>query len=918
VPTSPMRQTHFQWFDDDAAPASNSPLRREDSNLAAVSPGSHMLLRAQSQHVGKHSLSAARQLQYRKFGTNVWRPVGAFAVPPYDVPLVYPSTWFADGDAITTQRLSTPTAAATTNFIGGQARQSELDTDPADYGPQDFTEDLWSIYVHPQAPAGLDLEFRVTRAGQPYERYLCYPRLTAAGYVPTVMDVKANQLFADVSPLARMDFRRDDAWWDLSDRLLFPFTITRRLKAVTTADVMLDNSDGMLARDNHVSSWNYDVSSTHDPLLDEGRVVRIRQGVKLHPNLAYGMSYECASASPTRPESLRGIELTDGGFGQPRNEFDDAWVGWQGTEATVVFTLSPARDIHSVAASLLTRGAAGVLLPTSASVTLAGSAGTHTAPLPVDHLRDDPAGRRQYLYGLDLQQRDVSHVVLRFSPKSAEAWIQIDEIALYDASTTVDWLKTTFTGILGDEITQHATDRGIVHLGQVRDMTKRLADLFIEVFDHCSDMPIEEIVEDLLTNARYEAALSADGYSLDSTNFLMPKWTEQNASLLDAVSQLAKMIGWVFEADDEGVYTLHDLEWTVQTGQETYLADRDLLGWAPSVSGISLRNRVVVKSRDARNREICVAVEDPESIARYGPRLFTVFEPTMRSAPLARQLANAIRRDHSWVQPTGSGVVAGDVFMRPGRVVTVVHSGCTRSGPERLYRVDAVTHRQTGHLHGQHTMSLELHGYRCRVPTAPDSLVAHPMDSAVTLDWAPQLEDTSITGYRVFQGDTMAGSYSQVASTAAAPVTVLNLTNAQTYWFKVAGWGMADVLGEFAGPVPCAPESGGQPTQAEAAWQPQSLSARLSQVWGANRPTLQWLPRLPAPTKTCYNIYRSQVSTGPYSLIAARTHPGSGAVGWIDYSTERLQGDLYYEVTFYDPGNDFESWPSSIAHVALP
>ncbi|UCC68080.1 MAG: hypothetical protein JSV79_13385, partial [Armatimonadota bacterium] len=234
MPTSPMRQTHFQWFADDGPPATNSALRREDSNLPAVAPGSHVLVRSQSQHLGRHNLAAARQLQYRKVGTNAWRPVGALAVPPYDMPLVYPSTWFADGSPITTQRLSTPTASTTENFIGGQARQSELDTALANYGPQDFTEDLWSLWIHPQAPAGLDLEFRLTRSGQPFEQYLSYPRLTVAGYAPTEMDVKANQLFTDARPLAQLRMQRDDAWWDLSDRLLFPFTITRRLKAVTT------------------------------------------------------------------------------------------------------------------------------------------------------------------------------------------------------------------------------------------------------------------------------------------------------------------------------------------------------------------------------------------------------------------------------------------------------------------------------------------------------------------------------------------------------------------------------------------------------------------------------------------------------------------------------------------------------------
>jgi len=915
MPTSPMRQTHFRWFEDDGPPATNSPLRSEDSNLAAVAPGSHVLLRAQCQHTGSHNFSVARQLEYRKVGSNVWRRVGSFAVPPYDAPLFYPSTWFVDGEEITTQRLSTPPLATEGDFSGGEAKQADEPTGELTYGPNDFSEDVFSIWVHPQAPDGMDLEFRVTRAGLPLEYYALYPRLTAEGYVPNEMDVKVSQLSSEARPLAEMQFQRDGFWCDLSDRVLFPLTITRRLKAVTTADVMLDNSDGMLARDNRVSSWNYDTSSTWDPLLDEGRVVRIRQGVELRPDLAYGLAYECAVPIPTRPDSLRGTELTDGGFGQPTNELDDNWVGWYRCAATVVFTLSPARDVHSVAASLLSRSVAGVLLPSSASVTLIGSGGSYTAPLPVDHLRDDAAGRRQYVYGLDLNQRDVSQVVLNFYPKAEADWIEIDEVALCDASTTVDWLKTTFTGVLGDEITEYATDRGAIRLGQVRDMTKRLGDLFVEVFDHYEDVSLEGIVEDLLTNERYEATLAAADCSLDATSFVMPKWTEQNASVLDACSQLAKMIGWVFEADDEGVFRLHDLEWMTQTGEETYLAGRDLAGWAPSASGIELRNRIVVKSRDARNRDISVTVEDRQSIERYGPRLFTIFEPTMRTGRLARQLANAIRRDYSWVQPTGVGVVAGDVFMRPGRVVTVVHSGCTHSGPERLYRVEAVVDHQTGSRHGAHTMTIELRGYRHRVPSAPDSLVAQPMQGAVELDWSTEAAEPTVIGYRAFQAETMTGSYTQAASTASPPIVVTGLTNGQTYWFKVAGWDRGDVLGEFAGPVPCEPQSSGPPVQAEAAWQPQSLTANVMQIWGMQRPALTWTPRLAAPPNTCYNIYRSQVSTGPFSMMATRTRPGSEPVMWIDYGTERLQGDLYYEVTFYDPGEGFESLPSSAAHV---
>ena len=52
-------------------------------------------------------------------------------------------------------------------------------------------------------------------------------------------------------------------------------------------------------------------------------------------------------------------------------------------------------------------------------------------------------------------------------------------------------------------------------------------------------------------------------------------------------------------------------------------------------------------------------------------------------------------------------------------------------------------------------------------------------------------------------------------------------------------------------------------------------------------------------------------------MIATRTHPGTEPVMWVDYGTQRLTGDLYYEVTFYNPSEGFESWPSSMANVTV-
>ena len=726
---------------------------------------------------------------------------------------------------------------------------------------------------------------------------------------PSVMDIKINQRFADRRPLAKLEYYRDGEWQELSERLLFPLRLHHRLRAASTAELLLDNSDGLLARWNLASPYNYDTSSSYDPLLDENRKIRLQQGWQVHPNVLRGLTYATSPAPTASYADPLGTLLTDGEFG--------TYVGWApeaGAPVVVTCTLATPAKIKGAALSALSQTTAGVYLPASAAAVL-HRAGGDIGPLslPCEHLANDPDAHSKRLFGLDWEVASVHAISFYFYAQPGMI-VALDEIAVYDASTTSDWYQPTFCGLLGDEIAFSAAARGTVRLGQVRDTSKRLADCFVESFRHYENQHVEQIIGDILVNSYYGLELAAEEFTLEVTSFMLPKWTEQNASALDGCAQLAQMVGFTFEADAQGKYLFRNLDWDRQSGEETYLPEQDLLGWQPTVSGLDLRNKVTVRSRDARQRDIAVTVSDEDSIARYGARLFTLYEPTMRTAPLARQLARSVLRDYSWVHPSGAGEVAGDVFLRPGEIVSVVESAAAYSRPDQLYRIEAITAQQTGQRFGDHTMVLELRGYRPRVPEAPTSLTTTGIDGGAELSWA-DLEDSQVSYYGAFQADSSGGVYASVASVAHSPTMLTGLTNGQEYWFKVAAFTYDGRRGDFAGPLNCTPSSGGTPTLAEEAYRPRSLTAWKGAYY--DRPELRWYPgSLGWEKEALFNVYRSTTSpTGSWLNLASKQKRDADTLFWRDTQAVPPGETFYYRTTYWNKSG-FESFPSSWAGVA--
>ena len=725
------------------------------------------------------------------------------------------------------------------------------------------------------------------------------------------MNLLVNQQMARARPLAALLYWRDGAWRELSERVLFPVTLSCRLRSPATLSLVLENSDGLLARDNQPSPLNRNQAGQYDPLLEEMRKVRLLQGVRACINYAAGHCYTCTPPSPQRPDS--GGELTDGNFATT-NPSHAAWVGWYGQNTvTVTVDLDSANPIAGVAARCLSAEAYQVLLPTRVAVSVgsasAGGPFTPVGEMPLDHLANDLAGRAHCLSLLDLAASG-RWVRLEFTCQP-NSWLQVDEVAVYHGVFGEDLLQTTFTGYLGDAMSQDGGWGGQVRLEQIRDTTKRLADLFIETYSQYRDQTVEAIVRDLLTNPTYGACCAEADFELAASEFVMPRWTSQNQSLLASCQELARVLGWVFGADVEGKYRLAPLSYEERTAEHVFRGDRDLMAWRKTASGLKMRNVVVVRSRDSASREITAKVQDATSVASYGPRLFALNEPTVKTGPLARQLALAVLRDYGLVQGTGTAVARANVLLVPGQVVAVHEPEGTASRSDQLYRLVALEAEQTGDYCGEHTMTLSLASYRPSAPGMPQGLVATPGDQSVSLDWGDNPEP-QLAGYRVYQADAMAGPYQLIEEPQESEYLVTGLTNDQTYWFRVSALDRDGVEGDACGVVAVTPSApGGPPVTPEQFWQIQGLVATKVQAWGTYLCRLEWdRPLQGTEVGALYNVYRAK-GIEPWKLVASVTPSGQAHEVWYDRGLRLPAGTYWWRVTYYHAATGFEGDPAT-------
>ena len=135
-------------------------------------------------------------------------------------------------------------------------------------------------------------------------------------------------------------------------------------------------------------------------------------------------------------------------------------------------------------------------------------------------------------------------------------------------------------------------------------------------------------------------------------------------------------------------------------------------------------------------------------------------------------------------------------------------------------------------------------------PGIPRQLVATPGNAQITVNWSAPTDNggSPITGYKAYRALSSEGSYDLIGTVAELGLIDIDLTNGQTYWYKVTAVNSVGA-GDRAGP---ASTTAGTPTA------PGSLTASGS----IGKVTLSW--RTPSSDGgsaiTAYRVYRLQAN----------------------------------------------------------
>ncbi len=164
---------------------------------------------------------------------------------------------------------------------------------------------------------------------------------------------------------------------------------------------------------------------------------------------------------------------------------------------------------------------------------------------------------------------------------------------------------------------------------------------------------------------------------------------------------------------------------------------------------------------------------------------------------------------------------------------------------------------------------------------APTGLVAEPGNTQVTLSWNPV---AGATGYAIRRGSVTGGPYTTIGTSPGASYTNNGLVNESTYFYVVAssnanGTGPNSIQAS-ATPVATVPVA------------PLDVTATGS----AGQIVLNWTASAGA---TAYNVYRSAVAGGPYTLVASN-------LAVTTFANTGLTGNttFYYVVSAVNAGGE--------------
>jgi hypothetical protein len=619
-----------------------------------------------------------------------------------------------------------------------------------------------------------------------------------------------------VNPRYDFDFEyaRNQIWNSLKTRVISSeaINISKQHGDFFTGRLLLENSDGLLTIENTASAYNLN-GAEYDPLLDEARKVRIRQGIYCLPCASRGI----APTSTPAPTTGALASLTDCLYGSEADAGDANWVQWSlGSAATIVLKidLGSAKNVSCGMLSFLSKST-GVKLPSTVQFAYSTDDATYTncTPLAFDmsEYGDTTVGQRYLAWFTDLE-KSARYIRATITNISASNTVAIDEFAVYAGATAESCLIETLTGYLGESIDAE-NGEATVSLEFLDVRKKENDNRLIELTEKYVNKRPEEIIYDLLTNTKYWTG-SAGAYDApvmaseigwaeadDLSSFPLTKWQGQQGTIQDYIDQLCKCIGWVYDCDGDGKRQFWEPEYYRSTPSTFLNLFGQRWGMRGTVkrhkTGNDIRNYINVTAKEAKIGKVTgIIVQHAASIAKYGKRYGRVTEPLVTTADLQQRLGKSLLRDFAYARDAITVDAKGDFDLdRPDRIISFHEPIRAYLDKASLWTIQSYdTEMRTngrgnylGHITSKQHVSappVTVVGPNVSYPHAPIAFVT--TDGQAVVSWGANTE-SNVTGYYVYlaTGDTPASwTWTKRPKVTSAEDTITGLA-VGNYWVYV-------------------------------------------------------------------------------------------------------------------------------------
>lgn len=363
------------------------------------------------------------------------------------------------------------------------------------------------------------------------------------------------------------------------------------------------------------------------------------------------------------------------------------------------------------------------------------------------------------------------------------------------------------------------------------------------------------------------ANANLSNFTITGEDSTTAQWQGQQGTILDYCNELAELIGWVYDADGDGVRQF----WGPEQNRTTphphlyYFGNRwGKRGTAHRVrTGKDIRNCIKLVGYESANKEVPRVYRHDASITRYGLRYGRITEPLIRSAAASDYLGKALLRDYAWAGNSLDVSTIGDFDVDQAYRIASFHESIrTMLDKTELWAIWSHETQMITAGKGQYDASISAKKYASSMPNPIASIACAGASGQVTVSWAaaPEVDADGYYVYRAVGDNPATWVFTKSAKVSAGTETlaVTGLTNATAYWFYVTSINQGGVESEHSAIVRCLAGAGASGSE-ETTWGIADLVATIADNDPEVSLDLSWTPDIVVhPDYAIYDMF------GPY------------------------------------------------------